>query len=252
MPPLLVLKFGGTALGTPARIRRAARRLAAHRRAGADLVAVVSAPGHTTDRVLRTLTQVTRVDSTIPTRETDRALATGEELSAALVAAALESLGHPARSFRGGEAGLGASGPFGAGRLVHFDPAPLRRCLDAGVIPVVAGFQAIGADQETRTLGRGASDLTAVYLAARLGAAECHIVTDVDGVYDADPRLSANARRHTQLSHAALVSLAESGAEIVHAGAAHEALVSRVPLQVYGYTEPLRHRAGTLIQEEVA
>ncbi|MGH7590099.1 MAG: aspartate kinase, partial [Gemmatimonadales bacterium] len=113
-------------------------------------------------------------------------------------------------------------------------------------------FQAIGADQETRTLGRGASDLTAVYLAARLGAAECHIVTDVDGVYDADPRVAADARRHARLSHAALLSLAETGAEIVHAGAAHEALLSRVPLQVYGYTAPLRHRTGTWVQEVVA
>ncbi|HET7024546.1 MAG TPA: hypothetical protein VFI39_05015 [Gemmatimonadales bacterium] len=252
MPPLLVLKFGGTALGTPARLRRAARRLAAHRRAGADLVAVVSARGHTTDRLLRTLAQVTHLDPAAPTRETDRALATGEELAAALLAAALTSLGHPARSFRGGDAGLCASGPFGAGRLVHFDPAPLRRSLDAGIIPVVAGFQAFGADQETRTLGRGASDLTAVYLAARLGAAECHLVTDVGGVYDADPRSAPNARRHSRLSHAALVSLAETGAEIVHAGAAHEALVARVPLQVYGYMAPLRHRAGTLIGEEVA
>ncbi|MGB7212481.1 MAG: hypothetical protein WBC97_07625 [Gemmatimonadales bacterium] len=252
MPQLLVMKFGGTALGTPARVRRAARRLAAHRRAGADLVAVVSAPGHTTDRVLRALAHVTRTASAIQTRETDRALATGEELSATLLAAALISLGHPARSFRGGEAGLCAEGPFGGGRLVDLDPAPLRRCLEAGIIPVVAGFQASAADQETRTLGRGASDLTAVYLAARLGAEECHIVTDVDGVYDADPRRSADAHRHARLSHTALVSLTEAGAGIVHAGAALEALVSRVPLLVYGYTAPLRRRAGTLIQEEVA
>ena len=252
MPDLLVLKFGGTAVGTPARLRRAARRIAAHRRAGTEVVAVVSASGHTTDRILGALSRVTGKEPIAPDRETDRALATGEELSAAIVAAGLLALGHQARSFRGGEAGLRADGPFGNGHLVHFDPVPLRRSLADGVIPVVAGFQALGLDQETRTLGRGASDLTAVYLAARLGAAECHIVTDVDGVYDADPRRAVEARRHALLSHSALLALAERGAEIVHAGAAREALIAHVPLQVYSYAAPLRHRSGTWIRESVA
>lgn len=250
--PLLVLKFGGTAVGTPARVRRAARRIAAHRRTGAEVVAVVSAAGHATDRILGGLARVTGAEPTPPSRETDRALATGEDLSAALVAAALGALGVPARSFRGGEAGIVAEGPWGAGRLVRFDPAPLRRCLDDGIVPVVSGFQAEGLDGETRTLGRGASDLTAVFLAARLRASECHIVTDVDGVYDADPRRAAEARRHALMSHAALLSLAEGGAEIVHAGAAREALLAHVPLQVYSYAAPLRHRAGTWIREVVA
>ncbi|HEV2291409.1 MAG TPA: hypothetical protein VGR60_06195 [Gemmatimonadales bacterium] len=252
MSHLLVLKFGGTALGTPARLRRAVRRLAAHRTAGAEVVAVVSASGHTTDRILRTLVRVRNGADAPATRETDRALSTGEELSAAIVAAGLSALGHPARSFRGGEAGLRAEGPFGGATLVQFDPAPLCQCLAAGVVPVVAGFQGAGRDSDTRTLGRGASDLTAVFLAARLGAAECHIITDVDGVYDSDPRLAADARRHSLLTHAALLSLAEEGAEIVHAGAAREALTSRVPLQVYSYTAPLRHRTGTWIREGAA
>lgn len=246
--PTLVLKFGGTAVGTPARVRRAARRIAAHVEGGAQVVSVVSAAGHSTDRILASLARVTGTKPPQASRETDRALATGEELSAALVAAALESLGHRARSFRGGEAGLRADGPFGGARLVHFDPEPIRRCLAEGTIPVVAGFQASGLDQEVRTLGRGASDLTAVYVAARLGAAECHIVTDVDGVYDADPRRAVEAKRHALMSHAALLSLAEGGAEIVHPGAAREALISHVPLQVYSYAAPLRHRTGTWIR----
>lgn len=252
MPDLLVLKFGGTALGTPARLRRAARRIAAHRAGGVDVLAVVSASGHTTDRILGTLARITGAFPPAPDRETDRALSTGEELSAALIAAGLRALGHPARSFSGGEAGLHAEGPFGGATLVHFDAAPLRRCLRDGIIPVVAGFQAVGPDREVRTLGRGASDLTAVYLATRLDARECHIVTDVDGVYDADPRQSATATRHPALSHAALLALAEDGAEIVHAGAAREALASRVPLQVYSYAAPLRHRSGTWIRQGAA
>jgi aspartate kinase len=248
VPNLLVLKFGGTAVGTPARVRRAARRIAAHVRSGVQVVSVVSAAGHSTDRLLASLSRVTGAEPPAPNRETDRVLATGEELSAALVAAALDALGCPARSFRGGEAGLHADGGWGAGRLVRFDPAPLCRSLEDGITPVVAGFQAAGLDGETRTLGRGASDLTAVYLAARLGAVECHIVTDVDGVYDADPRRAVEARRHALMSHAALLSLAEGGAEIVHAGAAREALIGHVPLQVYSYAAPLRHRTGTRIQ----
>lgn len=252
MPHLLVIKFGGTALGTPARLRRAVRRVAAHHGRGADVLAVVSASGHTTDRILRTLTRITGAPTPVPDRETDRALGTGEELSAAIVAAGLCALGHAARSFSGGEAGLRAEGPFGGATLVHFDPGPLRRCLNDGIIPVVAGFQAVGADRDTRTLGRGASDLTAVYLATRLAARECHIVTDVDGVYDADPRRTTAAKRHVELSHAALLALAEDGAEIVHAGAAREALASRVPLQVYSYDAPLRHRSGTWIREGAA
>lgn len=252
MPDLLVLKFGGTALGTPARLRRAARRIAAHRASGVDVLGVVSASGRTTDRILRTLTRIAGAFPPAPDRETDRALSTGEELSAALIAAGLRALGHSARSFSGGEAGLHADGPFGGATLVHFDPGPLRQCLQDGIIPVVAGFQAIGPDGEIRTLGRGASDLTAVYLATRLAARECHIVTDVDGVYDADPRQSATARRHAVLSHAALLALAQEGAVIVHAGAAREALVSQVPLQVYSYDAPLRHRSGTWIREGAA
>jgi len=165
MGRLIVIKFGGTSLGTASRVRRAARRVRAHVRAGDRVIAVVSAAGHTTDRILARLHAV---DGEARTREYDRALATGEDLSAALFAAALEAIGVRARSLRGGEAGIVAHGEHGAATLDTLDATPLRTLLAQDVVPVVAGFQAIRADGETVTIGRNGSDATAVFLAGKL------------------------------------------------------------------------------------
>ncbi|HEX2080100.1 MAG TPA: hypothetical protein VHG08_20535 [Longimicrobium sp.] len=241
----LVIKFGGTSLGSPARIRRAARRVAAHLRRGRAVVVVASAMGDATDRIVRLLSSVGggRPDG----READRALATGEDLSAALLAAALARLGVPARSLRGGEAGIRAEGGFCGGRIEEVDPAPLRRLLAAGTVPVVAGFQAARGDGETVTLGRGGSDTSAVALAAALGA-ECHVVTDVAAVHDRDPRLHADARPIRELDPLALVVLAEGGAAIVHPSAARLALERGVTLRVYHHRAPLSGRGGTIVR----
>src|ERR1041385_6845836 len=236
----LVLKFGGAALATPARIRRAARRVAWLRAKGHDLVVVASAVGHTTDKLLAQLDRVRGATCEVrgsseqgalhpgtphlahrtSDREVDRILASGEELAAALLAAAISSTGRAARSLRGGEAGLLASGEFGAGTLHDLALSPLLDLLRAEVVPVVSGFQAVRLqDGETLTLGRGTSDLTAVFLAARLGAAECHLVKDVDGVFDVDPNRFADAQRHPTLSYQALEAIAATS-EIVDARAA--------------------------------
>ena len=238
---LLILKFGGAALGTPGRIRRAARRVAALRAKGHDLVVVASALGHATDRLLA---QFQRAVSPRPTadslRELDRLLATGEDHAAALLAGSIAAQGHAARSLRGGEAGLLATGDFGAGVLQQLALSPLLDLLRAQVVPVVSGFQALRlSDGETLTLGRGTSDLTAVFLAARLGAAECHLVKDVDGVYDVDPNQFAHARRHESLSYEALEAIAAE-AQVVHAGAAALAREHGVHLRIYGYKAPFR------------
>jgi aspartate kinase len=245
--PLIVLKFGGTSLGNSRRIRRAARRLLTWRRTGHRVLAVVSATGHTTDRIVRRLSAVGVDPRRTPGSETDSALATGELLSAALVAAAVQALGTPARSLSGAGAGLLATGVWGAGVLESLDPAPLTQLLSAGVLPVVAGFQAGTFSGDLITLGRGASDLSAVFLAARLGAAECHIVTDVPGVFERDPRTDPAARRLDRLTHAGLVSLTESGAEVVHRRAARLALDEAVALRVYQWDADLHGRPGTLI-----
>jgi aspartate kinase len=243
-PQFLILKFGGASLATPARIRRAARRVAWLRAQGHDLVVVASALGRTTDHLLGLAQRVAPTKHTRSTkheaRELDRILATGEDLAASLLASSITSHGRAARSLRGGEAGLLATGDFGAGVLQDLALSPLLDLLRAQVIPVVSGFQAARLhDRETITLGRGTSDLTAVFLAARLRAAECHLVKDVDGVYDADPNLYTAAQRHSTLSHDALTAIATSS-EIVHADAARLAREEGVHLRVYGYKAPFR------------
>jgi len=245
MNAVLVIKFGGTSLGSLAQVRRAARRVRAHVRRGRRVVVVVSANGPTTDRIVSLLSRVSpggRPDG----READRALATGEDLSAALLACALIGMGVPARSLRGGEAGLRAEGGFCGGRVVHVDPAPLVELLAQGAVPVVAGFQAARTDGETVTLGRGGSDTSAVAVAAALGA-PCDIVTDVEAVFDRDPRADAGARRLPSLTHAELARLAEGGARVVHPEAAALALRHRVPLCVYHFRAPLSGAGGTRV-----
>jgi aspartate kinase len=235
----LVVKFGGTSLGTPARIRRAAERVAALARRGRRVVAVVSARGHTTDLILRDLERLGALASGAARRETDRVLATGEDLSAGLLAAALNALGVAARSLRGGEAGVRAEGDFGSGSIREVEPHRLRSLLDAGIVPVVSGFQGERADRETVTLGRGGSDTSAVAIAAALGSAPCDIVTDVDAVYDRDPRRDGAARAFAELTHEELLELTVAGAQVVHPEAARLAKRHAVPLRVYAFSAPV-------------
>ena len=243
----VVLKFGGTSLQTPGRIRRAARRVAARVASGTPVVAVVSARGHATDRILSELGRLG--GAATAGRESDRALATGEDLSAAFLAAALSALGVPARSLRGSEAGVRAAGPFGAGRIEAIRPRRLRALLDAGIVPVVSGFQGGRPDGETLTLGRGGSDTSAVALAAALGPAPCEIVTDVPAVCNRDPRRHRRARRLPVLTYAELRDLAEHGAKVVHPEAARLAERFGVPLRVYSFRAPLADGTyGTVVR----
>jgi aspartate kinase len=243
---IVVLKFGGTSLATPKRLRLAARRVRAHLRRGEKPVVVASARGHTTDRILRDLERC-GIGSDFADREIDRALATGETLSSAMLAGCLGRLGIGAVSLGGGEAGFEGSGDFGRGVITRLDPAPTRRLVAGGIVPVIAGFQATRSDGEIVTLGRGASDTTAVALAAVLGPVPCHIVTDVGAVYDRDPNLDAEAQPYHELTHDELLRLAEAGAQVVHPGAARWALEHRVPLCIYSYRAPLGEEQGTRV-----
>jgi aspartate kinase len=245
----VVLKFGGTSLLTTARIRRAARRVALRVASGTPVVAVVSARGHATDRILADLARLGR--SGDPDRETDRALATGEDLSAAFFAAALLALGVRAVSLRGAEAGVRVTGGFGGGRIESVRPRRLRALLDAGVVPVVSGFQGGRTDGETLTLGRGGSDTTAVAIASALGPVPCEIITDVPAVCDRDPRRYRRARRLPELTYAELRRIVESGAEVVHPEAARLGEESAVTLRVYSYRAPLATGAyGTVVRPD--
>ena len=244
----LVVKFGGTSLGTPARMRRAVRRVAAYTRAGHGVVVVVSAMGHRTDHILRWVNEVCGAPRPEGgEREVDRAVATGEELSAGLLAAGLCAVGVRATALRGGEAGVSVVGPFGGGRIREVRAGRLRALLADGVVRVIAGFQGEREDGEMVTLERGGSDLTAVAVAAALGGAPCHIVTDVDAVYAADPRMHVGAERYTDLTHEAMLELAEGGAHVLHAGAARLARARNVPLRVYSFRAPIRRPGGTRV-----
>jgi len=248
-PRPLVVKFGGTAIGNPARMRRAARRVEALAKQGRAVVVVVSAMGRRTDQILRWAEEACGAPRGARwTRELDRALATGEELSVGLFAAALCARGVRAVGLRGGEAGVRVEGEFGAGRLREVRPGRITALLAAGQVPVIAGFQGQRADGETVTLERGGSDLSAVSIAAALGPCPCHIVTDVDAVYTRDPRLDPAARRLAELTHLEMVALAEAGAHVVHAGAARLAHAVGVPLRVYSYRAPIGRPAGTLVR----
>jgi aspartate kinase len=261
--PPCVIKFGGTALATPRRVARAARAVRALHARGRDPVVVCSAAGHDTDRLLAWCRALGAGPLAANVgrrgRERDRALATGEDRSAALLALALELLGLSAKSLRGHEAGLRADGRFGAGDLQQVDDRPIRACLADGQIPVISGFHATRADGETVTLGRGASDLVAVAIAAALRpqapraavdtglACAARIVTDVDGVYEADPRRMPGARRYARLTHASLVRLAERGDQVVQAPAARLAAATGTPLVVSHFRRPLARGASTIV-----
>lgn len=244
----LVVKFGGTSLGTPARMRRAVRRVETLARRGRAVVVVVSAMGHRTDHILRWAGEVCGGPRREGWgRELDRALATGEELSVGLFASALCARGLRGVGLRGGEAGIRVEGPWGGGRVREVRPHRLLSLLKAGQVPVIAGFQGARADGETVTLERGGSDLTAVAVAGALGPGPCHIVSDVDAVYTTDPRVDPTARAFDRLTHEEMVELAESGAHVVHAGAARLAHRLGVPLRVYSYRAPLGRPAGTVV-----
>ena len=209
----IVLKYGGTSLESPERVRSAARRIARLREEGERVVAVVSAQGHTTDA----LTEKVRAYSAAPKRrELDMLLATGEQVSAALMAMTLEEMGCPAVSLTGAQAGIRTDGCHGDARILRVDTARLERELEAGRVPVVTGFQGLGPDGDITTLGRGGSDTSAVALAAALGAEECLIYTDVDGVYDRDPRRYPDAVRYPKISYDAMLALAREGAQVLH------------------------------------
>lgn len=245
---IVVIKFGGTALGNSTRVRLAALRVRHVVRRGLRPVVVVSAQGHTTDRLLRKINSVSRSRTNALTRrETDRALATGEALSAALLASALNAVGVSAASVLAHEAVLVAEGPHGNADLKQLRPGRIAKLIAEGIVPVVTGFQGVRNDGETVTLGRGSSDVTALFLAAALPASECHIVTDVEGVYDADPRLAANCSLFGGLSFDQLVNLTSGGAEVVHPFAARIAQRDSIPLRIYHYRAPFDGSTGTVV-----
>ena len=211
--PIAVLKFGGTSLATADRIRNAARLVLLAKDRGVRPVVCASAMGHTTDDLLGLAGEL----STAPReRDLDLLLSTGEVVSCALLSIALNEAGASARAVTGPGAGIVTDGRYGRARIQAIDPSSLVELVNAGIIPVVAGFQGASATGEVTTLGRGASDTTAVALAVALGADHCEILTDVEGIYSADPRLVPSARKLDQITYAETLEMATLGAKVMH------------------------------------
>ena len=211
---LIVQKFGGSSVADAESIMRVARRIVATRESGHDVVVAVSAMGDTTDELVDLAHQIT--DSPDP-RELDMLLTTGERISMALLAMAIKSLGHEARSYTGSQAGMMTTAQHGAARIVDVSPDRIREALDDGAIAIVAGFQGFNRDsKDITTLGRGGSDTTAVALAAALGAEVCEIYTDVDGVFTADPRIVPKAHKVDRVTFEEMLELAAAGAKVLH------------------------------------
>lgn len=209
----IVQKYGGTSLQDGDKIRSAARRAAELAGEGHSVVIVVSAQGDTTDLMIEKAMEINRHRAA---REMDAYLAAGEQMSAGLLAMAIGALGCGAVSLTGWQAGIHTDGVHGNARILNIDTTRIRKELEAGKIVVVSGFQGVDPDGDITTLGRGGSDTTAVALAAYLQADKCQIFTDVDGVYDRDPRIFPDAVRFPRISYEKMMALIENGAQVLH------------------------------------
>jgi aspartate kinase len=239
---LVVQKYGGSSVADAERIKRVAELIVATRKSGHDLVVVVSAMGDTTDELRDLAHQVSPVP---PGRELDMLLTAGERISMALLAMAIHNLGYEARSYTGSQAGVITTSAHGRARIIDVTPGRLRGALDEGAIVIVAGFQGVAQDtKDVTTLGRGASDTTAVALAAALHADVCEIYTDVDGVYTADPRIVETARHIRQITYEEMLELAASGAKVLHLRSVEYARRSAIPIHV---RSSYSNKPGTLV-----
>ena len=238
---LIVQKFGGSSVADAESIKRVAKRIVETKKAGHDVVVVVSAMGDTTDDLLELAEQVVPVPSG---RELDMLLTAGERISMALLAMAIKGLGVEARSYTGSQAGLMTDARHGSARIVDVAPKRVRDALESGAVAIVAGFQGINAHGDITTLGRGGSDTTAVALAAALGAEVCEIYTDVDGVFTADPRVVPSARKIDRVTSEEMLELAAAGAKVLYIRAVEYARRHGVTLHV---RSSFNNHQGTLV-----
>ena len=241
---LIVQKYGGTSVGSVARIHAVAAQVRALRDQGHQVAVVVSAMGDSTDRLIELAREVAPAPDP---REMDALLATGEMVSTALLAMALCQSGCRARSWNALQLPIDTTGPAGRARIERFACDGPRGDIAAGVVPVVAGFQGRAANGDLTTIGRGGSDTTAVALAVVLGADECQILTDVDGVYTTDPRMVPDARRLPRVSFEEMLELAGQGSRVLHLRSVEFAARHGMKLRVLSSFEP---GPGTLICEE--
>ncbi|MGA4670181.1 aspartate kinase [Propionibacteriaceae bacterium Y1923] len=253
----IVMKFGGSSVADADSIKRVARRVLRARQEGNEVVIVISAMGDTTDELMDLALQVSPQPAP---RELDMLLTTGERQSAALLAMALADLGAEAKSYTGSQAGVITTGTHGNARIIDITPGRISTALSEGSIVIVAGFQGVSQDtKDVTTLGRGASDTTAVALADALDAAYCEIYSDVDGVFTADPRIVPGARRIPEISYEEMLEMAANGAKILHLRCVEYARRENVPVHVRSsfsdkpgtWVKDINDMEGTAMEEAI-
>jgi aspartate kinase len=241
---LVVQKYGGSSVADADGIKRVAQRIVATRKAGHSVVVVVSAMGDTTDELRDLANQVSPAP---PGRELDMLLTAGERISMALLAMAIANLGLEGRSFTGSQAGVITDSAHGKARIIDVTPGRIQAALADGAVPIVAGFQGVSqTTKDVTTLGRGASDTTAVALAAALGADFCEIYTDVDGVFTADPRIVPGARRIPAISYEEMLEMAACGTKVLMLRCVEYARRYGIPIHV---RSSFSNREGTWVKE---
>ncbi len=226
---LLVQKYGGTSVASVERIKQVAAKILAARRAGHDLVVVVSAMAGETNRLIALAQQISELPDE---RERDVLLASGEQVSVALLALALKEAGQPARSFLGHQVRIATDSAYGKARILSIDSSKILQSLKGGEVVVIAGFQGVDEDDNITTLGRGGSDTSAVALAAFLSAQACEIYTDVEGVYTTDPGICPDARKLERISYDEMIELASTGAKVLEIRSVEFAKNFLVPVHV--------------------
>jgi aspartate kinase len=241
---LIVQKYGGTSVGDIARIRNVANRAAKTRKEGNDVVVVVSAMSGETDRLIRLAQQASE---TPELREYDSLISTGEQVSAALLAITLQSMGVPAKSFLGPQIRILTDSAFSVARIEDVETRRLRRALKAGFIPIVTGFQGVDPEGNITTLGRGGSDTTGVAVAAALKADVCEIYTDVEGVYTTDPNICPDARKISRISYDEMMEMASLGAKVLQIRSVEFAKKYNVPIHV---RSSFNEKSGTWVVKE--
>ena len=245
MGSLIVQKYGGSSVANPERIINVARRVVRYKKEGYDVVVVVSALGDTTDELIELAYKVTDDPSE---REMDMLISTGEQISCALLAMAVEKLGSPAISFTGAQVGIITDTSHTKARILNISASDkIKEKLKEGKVVVVAGFQGMSIKKEITTLGRGGSDLTAVALASALGAKICEIYTDVDGVYTADPKIVKNAKKLSKISYDEMLELASLGAKVMQARSVEYGKRYNIPIHV---RSSFSNAEGTIICKE--
>ncbi|OIO38067.1 MAG: aspartate kinase [Candidatus Omnitrophica bacterium CG1_02_49_10] len=245
MAKLIVQKYGGSSVADVARIKSVASRILSYKKKGYKMVVVLSALGDTTDDLIDLAQKITKNP---PDREIDMLLSTGEQVSAALLAMAIESKGYQAISFTGPQVGIVTDNVHRKARIKAVDARRIKDELKKGKIVIVAGFQGMSEDEDITTLGRGGSDVTAVALANALGASVCEIYTDVDGVYTADPRIVPSARKLDKISYDEMLEMASLGARVMQARSIEFAKKYDVPMHV---RSSFNNHRGTIISREV-